>query len=301
METFKASPDSKKDSPSPSDSLSQGDRSSTPVALRTGLNSAQISYKDAALIGQCKICRFMFEDVSRLRVHVLNHKPNTKRRKALEAIDSICHSTATPKKVPKIHTFKPPAQTRLFDKFKSVYPEIFTEEEINFVPVTSTPKLPQSPLLQQTLPSPPSVRALSPLQEDVISTLNQIVSSVSKYIEKSSTICAHNSIRSHSPSLPSSSPLPFVSLPSPASPEVQKDHTNNNQNSSISNYNCSETEVTEQISSTKISDCSKSEPCNITIFDEIEHLIQSFSNSPDDRQSPDILELILPSTQETMD
>ncbi|GFU30914.1 hypothetical protein NPIL_521991, partial [Nephila pilipes] len=38
-----------KDSLSPSDSLSQGDLSSTPVALRTRLNSVQISYRDAAL------------------------------------------------------------------------------------------------------------------------------------------------------------------------------------------------------------------------------------------------------------
>ncbi|GFS75724.1 retrovirus-related Pol polyprotein from type-2 retrotransposable element R2DM [Nephila pilipes] len=247
----------------------------------------------------------MFEDVSRLRVHVLNHKPNTKRRKALEAIDSVCHSTATPKKVPTIHTSQPPAQTQLFDKFKSVFPEIFNEED-NFVPVTSTPKLQQSPLILQTLPSPPSVRALSPLQEDVISTLNQIVSSVSKYIEKSSSICANNSSQSLSQSFKSSrisSQLPAVSLslsPS-ASPELQTDFTNNNPNLSTSNYHCSEIEVTEQISSTETSDYSKKEPCNITIFDEIEHLIQSFSNSPDERHSPDILELILPSSQESMD
>ncbi|GFS67524.1 hypothetical protein NPIL_489221, partial [Nephila pilipes] len=58
METSKLS----KDSLSPSDSASQGDLSSTPVALRTRLNSTQISYRDAALIGQCKICCFMFED-----------------------------------------------------------------------------------------------------------------------------------------------------------------------------------------------------------------------------------------------
>ncbi|GFS53048.1 hypothetical protein NPIL_646821, partial [Nephila pilipes] len=247
----------------------------------------------------------MFEDVSRLRVHVLNHKPNTKRRKALEAIDSVCHSTATPKKVPTIHTSQPPAQTQLFDKFKSVFPEIFNEED-NFVPVTSTPKIQQSPIIQQSVPTPPSVRALSPLQEDVISTLNQIVSSVSKYIEKTSTICAHNSSLLSSPSFNSSSissQLPAVSLslaPS-ASSEIQKEITINNSNSSSSNYNGSKIEVTENISSMETSDSAQNKPCNITIFDEIENLIQSFSKSPVERHSPDILELILPSSQESMD
>ncbi|GFU36120.1 hypothetical protein NPIL_463911, partial [Nephila pilipes] len=140
--------------------------------------------------------------------------------------------------------------------------EIFTEEEINFVPVTSTPNG-QSPLLQQILPSPPSVRALSPLQEDVISTLNQIVSfCFFKYIEKLSTICAHNSTDLTSSLLHHlyeyHLPLPLFLLPSPALlPEVQKDHTNNNQTHLFQIIIETETEVTEQISSTKISDCSK--------------------------------------------
>ncbi|GFT45842.1 hypothetical protein NPIL_584621, partial [Nephila pilipes] len=156
------------------------------------------------------------------------------------------------------------------------------------------------------VPTPPSIRALSPLQEDVISTLNQIVSSVSKYIEKTSTICAHNSSLLSSPSFNSSSissQLPAVSLsldPS-ASSEIQKEISNNNSNSSSSNFHCSKIEVTENISSMETSDSAKNKPCNITIFDEIENLIQSFSKSPDERHSPDILELILPSSQESMD
>ncbi|GFU55561.1 hypothetical protein NPIL_642581, partial [Nephila pilipes] len=182
---------------------------------------------------------------------------------------------------------------------------MFNEED-NIFPVTSTPKIQQSPIIQQSVPSPPSVHAISPLQEDVISTLNQIVSSVSKYIEKTSTICAHNSSLSSSPSFKSSrisSTLPAVSisLPPSASSEIPKGITNNNSNSSSLNDNCSKIEVTENISSMEKSASAKINPCNITIFDEIENIIQSFSKSPDERHSPDILELILPSSQESMD
>ncbi|GFU34508.1 hypothetical protein NPIL_621191, partial [Nephila pilipes] len=117
-------------------------------------------------------------------------------------------------------------------------------------------------IIQQSVPTPPSVRALSPLQEDVISTLNQIVSSVSKYIEKTSTFCAHNSSLPSSPSFKSSrisSELPAVSLslPPSASSEIQKEITNNNSNSSSSNDHCSKIEVTENISSMETSDLLK--------------------------------------------
>ncbi|GFT89365.1 hypothetical protein NPIL_675461, partial [Nephila pilipes] len=63
-------------------------KSSTPVALRTRLCS-QLSYDSAAQIGQCKLCPASFSSPSRLRVHLLNHKPNAKRKKALMALDII--------------------------------------------------------------------------------------------------------------------------------------------------------------------------------------------------------------------
>ncbi|GFS38132.1 hypothetical protein NPIL_118581, partial [Nephila pilipes] len=195
--------------------------------------------------------------------------------------------------------------TQLFDKFKSVFPEMFNEEE-NIFPVTSTPKILQFPTIQQTMPSPPSIRTSSPLQEDIISTLNQIVSSVSKHIDKTTSICAQNSSLLVSPSVQSlnnSSQLPTVSLsPTPsAAPESQKENSNDNFNSSSPTHLCSNVEVTENFNSMESSNSSQKKPCNITIFDEIENIIKSYSESPDERHSPDILELILPSSQESMD
>ncbi|GFS35208.1 hypothetical protein NPIL_6031 [Nephila pilipes] len=63
-------------------------KSATPVALRTRLCS-QLSYDSAAQIGQCKLCPASFSSPTRLRVHLLKHKPNAKRKKALMDLDIL--------------------------------------------------------------------------------------------------------------------------------------------------------------------------------------------------------------------
>ncbi|GFT67104.1 hypothetical protein NPIL_219931 [Nephila pilipes] len=108
-------------------SSSQEPKSTTPIALRTRRCETQVSFFKAAQLKQCKICPSSFPTLQRLRKHVLNHKSNTKRRKALEAIDSliqnkgILHPSPTCSK-----TREEVVPTSLFSKFK-VFPELFTE------------------------------------------------------------------------------------------------------------------------------------------------------------------------------
>ncbi|GFT29281.1 hypothetical protein NPIL_52181 [Nephila pilipes] len=85
---------------SSSDSSPQGtdlskklNKSTTPVALRTRHFSSQVSFRRAAELGQCKICPARFDSPRRLRKHVINHKSNAKRRKALEAQTDVSSLT----------------------------------------------------------------------------------------------------------------------------------------------------------------------------------------------------------------
>ncbi|GFU09570.1 hypothetical protein NPIL_675851, partial [Nephila pilipes] len=81
----------KNDSSTNSDNLNsaKSKNSCTPVALRTRLCS-QLSYEGAAQLGQCKLCPVSFTTPHRLRIHLLSHKPNAKRKKALLAVDISC-------------------------------------------------------------------------------------------------------------------------------------------------------------------------------------------------------------------
>ncbi|GFS99546.1 hypothetical protein NPIL_42381, partial [Nephila pilipes] len=139
---------------------------------------------------------FKCKEPGKLRSHIINHRPNTKRRKALEAVDAICHTFETPKPTLPIYSSSPPSKTCLFDKFKNVYPEFFTEEAIS-----SCAKLPsvsnvshQSSVIKSPIPTttnPKSIsttRSSSPLQDDISKILNQIIQSVSSHIERSSIL-----------------------------------------------------------------------------------------------------------------
>ncbi|GFS55087.1 hypothetical protein NPIL_174591, partial [Nephila pilipes] len=80
-----------KDSSAKSDNSNsaKNKNSCTPVALRTRLCS-QLSYESAAQLGQCKLCPVSFTTPQRLRIHLLSHKPNAKRKKAILAVDISC-------------------------------------------------------------------------------------------------------------------------------------------------------------------------------------------------------------------
>ncbi|GFS62802.1 hypothetical protein NPIL_484031, partial [Nephila pilipes] len=170
------------------DSKNNLDKSTTPVALRTRQFSTQVSFRRAAELGQCKICPARFDSPLRLMKHVINHKSNAKRRKALEAIDSLYQST------PKQNVSPTPQPRSLFDKFKSTFPELFTQEMIKnpdphtiFDPEASSSQL-VPPSAQ--IVSPPiqfdSHSSSSPFQDDIISTLNQMITSVTKILDRPS-------------------------------------------------------------------------------------------------------------------
>ncbi|GFT56677.1 retrovirus-related Pol polyprotein from type-2 retrotransposable element R2DM, partial [Nephila pilipes] len=188
------------------DSKNNLDKSTTPVALRTRQFSSQVSFRRAAELGQCKICPARFDSPLRLRKHVINHKSNAKRRKALEAIDSIYQSTPKP-------TVSPPPQPRsLFDKFKSMFPELFTQEMIKnpdphtiFDPeASSSQSVIPSALIVSPIVSPPvqfnSNSSSSPLQDDIISTLNKLINSVTEILDRPSFSDTDLSSRSPHPS-----------------------------------------------------------------------------------------------------
>ncbi|GFU25252.1 hypothetical protein NPIL_550141, partial [Nephila pilipes] len=105
---------------------SQEPKSTTPIALRTRRCETQVSFFKAAQLKQCKICPSSFPTLQRLKKHVLNHKPNTKRRKALEAIDSLILDKSTPSSTCS-KSEKDVAPTSLLTKFKKVFPELFSD------------------------------------------------------------------------------------------------------------------------------------------------------------------------------
>ncbi|GFU36856.1 hypothetical protein NPIL_42641 [Nephila pilipes] len=113
-------------------SLSQEPKSSTPIALRTRRCQTQVSFIKAAHLKQCRICPASFPSLQKLKSHVLGHKPNTKRRKAIEAIDSLLTAPGTHNTTPtssQAHSGKEP--TKLFSKFQQVFPELFKENAPN--------------------------------------------------------------------------------------------------------------------------------------------------------------------------
>ncbi|GFU61809.1 hypothetical protein NPIL_466611, partial [Nephila pilipes] len=110
-------------------SSSQEPKSTTPIALRTRRCETQVSFYKAAQLKQCKICPSTFTTLQKLRKHVLNHKSNTKRRKALEAINSLIQDKDMVLPSPTCSKTKEEvAPTSLFSKFKKVFPELFTEK-----------------------------------------------------------------------------------------------------------------------------------------------------------------------------
>ncbi|GFS76438.1 hypothetical protein NPIL_255241 [Nephila pilipes] len=183
------------------DSSNKLNKSVTPVALRTRQFSSQVSFRRAAELGQCKICPARFDSPLRLRKHVINHKSNAKRRKALEAIDSLYQSTPKP-------NVSPPSQPRsLFEKFKSSFPELFSQEMIRnpdphsiFDSEASSKLVTPSALIVSPIVSPPiqfdSNSSSSPFDDDILSTLNKLISSVTEILDRPSFIDKELSPRS---------------------------------------------------------------------------------------------------------
>ncbi|GFS40445.1 hypothetical protein NPIL_506191, partial [Nephila pilipes] len=60
----------------------------TPVALRTR-SQLEHSFTDAAKIGLCKLCQASFASTLLLKKHLVTHKPDKKRKKALQAINDL--------------------------------------------------------------------------------------------------------------------------------------------------------------------------------------------------------------------
>ncbi|GFT49160.1 hypothetical protein NPIL_15861, partial [Nephila pilipes] len=63
----------------------------TPVALRTR-SQLEHSFTDAAKIGLCKLCQTSFASTLLLKNHLAYHKPDKKRKKALQAINDLSSS-----------------------------------------------------------------------------------------------------------------------------------------------------------------------------------------------------------------
>ncbi|GFU48894.1 hypothetical protein NPIL_283291, partial [Nephila pilipes] len=189
------------------ESANKLNKSDTPVALRTRQFSSQVSFRRAAELGQCKICPARFDSPLRLRKHVINHKSNAKRRKALEAIDSLYHST------PKPDVSSPTQPRTLFDKFKSSFPELFSQEMIrNPHPNTifdseasSSQIVPIFDPIVSPIVSPPiqfdPQPSSSPLQNEIMLTLNKLINSVSNILDRPSFSTSGLSPRSHHPSI----------------------------------------------------------------------------------------------------
>ncbi|GFT57462.1 hypothetical protein NPIL_471441 [Nephila pilipes] len=164
------------------ESASQEPKSTTPIALRTRRCATQITFLKAAHLKECKICSASFKSITKLRTHVLNHKPNTKRRKAIEAIDSILKDSNPVQPTPTIAVPKKgAAPTKLFSRFAKVFLELFSEE----LPQDTRPfnSSHTTPILKPTkIESEVSGSALSPadlhLSTEVSSCLNDVLESI---------------------------------------------------------------------------------------------------------------------------
>ncbi|GFT04321.1 hypothetical protein NPIL_433431 [Nephila pilipes] len=104
---------------------SQEPKSTTPIALRTRRCETQVSFYKAAQLKQCKICPSSFSTIIKLRAHVVNHKPNTKRRKAIEAIDFILNKSG--KHHPSPTCSKPKTEAAPKNLFQKLFPETCRE------------------------------------------------------------------------------------------------------------------------------------------------------------------------------
>ncbi|GFT20737.1 hypothetical protein NPIL_372831 [Nephila pilipes] len=88
--------------------------SPSPIALRTRHGNLELSYRDAAVAGKCKLCPASFGSMDRLKIHLQNHKPNHKRKKALLAIQEVNRS-------PDFYCSTPSSNniTTLFESFQA--------------------------------------------------------------------------------------------------------------------------------------------------------------------------------------
>ncbi|GFT61829.1 hypothetical protein NPIL_48891, partial [Nephila pilipes] len=213
-------------------------KSSTPVALRTRLCS-QLSYDSAAQIGQCKLCPASFSSPSRLRVHLLNHKPNAKRKKALMALDilfglpkssmsknlkaqsqSIPSNTITD--TPILPTLSQPLPTSLFPE--DVCPDISSPiTEISNLQTETLPK--ENSNFDLVLPSfAQEFRSSQLVVQDVLLSL---ITSVTSIIDRTENLSLQLS-SSHSPCSSQKSPpllqtaseIPLTSTPDVVAPVV---------------------------------------------------------------------------------
>ncbi|GFU19953.1 retrovirus-related Pol polyprotein from type-2 retrotransposable element R2DM [Nephila pilipes] len=321
------------------DSFNKLNKSVTPVALRTRQFSSQVSFRRAAELGQCKICPARFDSPLRLRKHVINHKSNAKRRKALEAIDSLYQSTPKP-------SVSPPTQPRtLFEKFKSSFPELFTQEMIrNPDPNTifdseasSSQFVSISDPIVPPIVSPPiqfdSQPSSSPLQDEIILTLNQLINSVTNILDRPSFTNSELSTRSLHPSVCNSTetsstfnsqdallpppvddvtdhvvstPASSVALP-PAASELQDPVSSSGspaENSGMLFFNPKPQRGARDESSNSSASSELDHILNSTLHDsalspEIALLRECVTAFPAARVSPDILELLLTPTQDS--
>ncbi|GFS81328.1 c2H2-type domain-containing protein, partial [Nephila pilipes] len=164
------------------ESSSQEPKSTTPIALRTRRCATQITFLKAAHLKECKICNSSFKSISKLRAHVLNHKPNTKRRKAIEAIDQILKETNPVQPTPTTTVSKKgAAPTKLFSRFAKVFPELFAEESTHEKRplisslTTTSPK----PVKKDTgMPDSSSTPADLQLSSEISSCMNDLLESV---------------------------------------------------------------------------------------------------------------------------
>ncbi|GFS86882.1 retrovirus-related Pol polyprotein from type-1 retrotransposable element R2 [Nephila pilipes] len=92
----------------------------TPVAHRTRAGLSTISFIDAARAGQCKMCPIKCTSTIRLQRHILSHKANRKRQKALDAVLSILKSKKAMYTPLSSRMNKP---CSLEKKYKDIFPE----------------------------------------------------------------------------------------------------------------------------------------------------------------------------------
>ncbi|GFS45290.1 retrovirus-related Pol polyprotein from type-1 retrotransposable element R2, partial [Nephila pilipes] len=152
----------------------------------------------AAQLKQCKICPSSFPTLQRLKKHVLNHKPNTKRRKALEAIDSLIQDKSTPSTTCS-KSKEDVAPTSLFTKFKKVFPELFSDAvDLNKNNLPNTTKsVPENRETSSSLPESTETPAKSANNditisnsppEEITACINELLDSITHINAKSCNV-----------------------------------------------------------------------------------------------------------------
>ncbi|GFT23091.1 hypothetical protein NPIL_503341 [Nephila pilipes] len=171
-----------------------------------------IAIDHAAQLKRCIICNNSFGTLDKLRSHILNHKPNTKRRKALEAIETFNKSPKSIQPSPITSGRTSSSPTKLINKFQSVFPEIFSKDLFECSPqFNSSPKnisssptpaivpptpLPRSPEVLTKLPTinieqTSTCNIHSPTSTEITSTVDALL--VSVVIKLSPPPSTHNS------------------------------------------------------------------------------------------------------------